>query len=271
MFAAEYREGDLARLEPSLRRYAEKAAKTDVRFLVAAKEQGLLELDVFMNSATLAANAPIENYYAAIADRLRARDTYALFDESGGRVFADMIGRGLFTFERPARQRSRQPSATAGFLSHLPNFRPAGIEDVLGIREELQGSLVRFRAAISALTRQFERDPTEWEFFDEVEAAWRETVSPAIEEIRERSHESRVTRQLLAGSASSAQPLLSATLGVATALTMHTSQLVASAVGLAAGAGAALAKAAEDRRKQHKEVRQRDFFLLDQVDALLGR
>ena len=169
----------------------------DLGFLVAAREQNLLELDMFMNSTTLAQGSGLDTYWKAIAERLTQKETYALFDETGGRVFADAIKRGIFSLERPVRQRARQPSATAGFLAKLPNFRPANIEDVLGIRDELQGSLSRFRAAISALTREFEHDPTEWEFFDDVEAAWRDTVAPALEELQESSLEARFSRQLL--------------------------------------------------------------------------
>lgn len=271
VFAVQFRDGDLDQLPPPLRRAAERAAKVDLGFLVAAREQNLLELNMFMNSTTLAQGSGVDTYWKAIAERLTEKDTYALFDETGGRVFADAIKRGIFSLERPVRQRARQPSATAGFLAKLPNFRPANIEDVLGIREELQGALSRFRAAISVLTREFEHDPTEWEFFDDVEAAWRDTVAPALEELQESSQGARFTRQLLAEAAGSAQPLLSAALGVATTLSLDTSHLLASTVGLAAGGGAALAKAAEARRKQRQEMRRRDFFLLNRVDVLLGR
>jgi hypothetical protein len=270
VFAAQFHGGELGQLDPGLRAAAERASKVDLAFLAAARKQNLLELNVFLNSATLAQGAALDNYWRAVAERLTQRDTYALFDELGGRVFADAIRRGVFSLERPARLRARQPSATAGFLAKLPSFRPATVEDVLGIREELQGSLSRFRAAIAALTREFEHDPTEWEFFDEVEAAWREVVAPALEELQESSHEARFSRQLLTEATSSAQPLLSAALGVATTLSLDTSHILASAVGLAAGGGAALAKAADARRKQRHEVRRRDFFLLSRVDELLG-
>lgn len=83
VFAVQFRDGDLDQLPPPLRRAAERAAKVDLGFLVAAREQNLLELNMFMNSTTLAQGSGLDAYWKAIAERLTQKDTYALFDETG--------------------------------------------------------------------------------------------------------------------------------------------------------------------------------------------
>jgi hypothetical protein len=60
--------------------------------------------------------------------------------------------------------RAAQAMGAAGFLARLPTFPPAKVDEIIDIREELQGPLVRFRGAMVKVAREFTAEPWERDF-----------------------------------------------------------------------------------------------------------
>lgn len=86
-----------------------------------------------------------------------------------------------------AGARSRRTDIAARLLRKLPAFDQATVEEVLDIREELRGPVVRFRKFVDTVGRDA---PSETEAFDEyLDELVRTEVDPALSELDELVHQ----------------------------------------------------------------------------------
>lgn len=90
----------------------------------------------------------------------------------------------------------RGPTATVSgkFLSRLPTFPAATVDEVVGIRDELRSPLIRFRRELVQVVAEMQSRPWDGEFEHDVEAAWVSRVAPALLEIDELSAEKRLVK-----------------------------------------------------------------------------
>lgn len=116
---------------------------------------------------------------------------------STGAVLLDPWGAELtelFGLEED-RRRTVAADIGLGLLGRLPTVAEANVSEIIGVREELSGALVRFRAAMASAARDAPPDPADRDDF--VHAFYDEQVAPALVEIDERVEENSLLRQLL--------------------------------------------------------------------------
>lgn len=84
-----------------------------------------------------------------------------------------------------AVDRSTEITTAAHLMGFLPAFPHLPIDEVLGLRDEIKGPVVRFRGEVATIAKAFESRAIDEDFDIEVEDAWRMTVAPSLEDIRE--------------------------------------------------------------------------------------
>jgi hypothetical protein len=147
-------------------------------------------------------------------------------------------------------------------LSRLPGFESAPLSEIIDIREELSGSLVRFRAAMVELAEHSEDE------VGAIESMWLAVVEPALLELDEAVGQNRYLRRLterLLTPADGLSSLAGVTVGISTLHGVPES--------LAAGASVALPalRAGWDRRMSRERMKQHRLLFLYDLRNCLNR
>lgn len=148
------------------------------------------------------------------------------------------------------------------FLSRLPRFSGASLDEILDIRVELEPSLVRFRAALVELARAASESPPD------IESIFIGQVEPAIAEILEATSQNRYLRRLAERLLSPTDGLVSfAGLGVTVTTLGGVPEIVATAVAMSMP----FLRAAWDRKLHREDQEKHQFFFLYGVRHSLDR
>ncbi len=162
----------------------------------------------------------------------------------------------------------RAPSATVSerFLSRLPTFPAATVDEVIGIRDELRGPLIRFRRELVQVVAEMQSRPWDAEFEHDVEAAWVGRVAPAVLEIDELSEAKRLIKHYGAEAAGTVVTAGSLFAG----MNMITAGLVAARAGTVGGMAIAGASIAVKRRGTARTIALNPYFFLFDADRRLA-
>jgi hypothetical protein len=75
--------------------------------------------------------------------------TYPLFDDQAGELVRLGVDAGVIRVSKAGATRGRQAGLASDLLRRLPLFEAAPVDEILSIRRELGGPLIRFRAAVA--------------------------------------------------------------------------------------------------------------------------
>lgn len=235
--------------------------------LEIALESGLVEVEHI-----LARQEDFEDIFIVfllkLGEVLASGEAYPLFDDKTGSLVSSGVAQGLIAPSKDSLSRGKQVGAAAELMSHLPAFPHATVSEVLDIREELSGPLVRFRAAMVRIARLIDTAQHEPDFRSTVEQEYRSDVAPAIQEIRDRVEANKYLQQLL-GEASKDIPRWLGKGVLAIALAQVNDVYGLATAGIAAVEPAA--KAAWVKHVESREIRQHQYYFLYETDRLLSR
>ena len=150
-----------------------------------------------------------KGFVRSLSRHLSSGQGYLVFDQPTAELTDAAIRAGVFTPAAGPAGRATEAMTAASLLSRLPTFPNATVDEILDIRNDLSPALLRFRAAMVTVSKDFAGDAWASDFQDEVSAAWVETVLPALAAIEEsvRSNHSLLTLAAgLTGTANSALP-----------------------------------------------------------------
>lgn len=206
------------------------------------------------------------SYIEALWSVLRDPSYYPLMDEGIANLVHAAVQEGVIQPTQSARSRGRQTGAAREFLARLPTFPLAGMDEIIGIRDELRSPVTRFRSEMVSLSRELTVDAFHPQFVEEAQDAWVERVQPALEELQELVEEKRLLKQFsrqvpAAGVAASVG-------GLVTGVLAHeplVAAVTASASVVATGIGAV-----HHRRDIESQIRRRPYFLLHRAEELLS-
>lgn len=197
-------------------------------------------------------------------------NVYPMFDASALGLASQVLpGTELITA-------ATEPHLAVAFIGRLQTFPDARMDEILDVRKALADPLVRFRSAVSEMARNMEETPIDDGFGRAADALYRETVAPALLELRELEEERHYLHQLARqASIGEAAPNLATAMGLAAAAYVALPNLAAAAAGLAGGLlssvhGLATAVARE-RDRLAGTRRANKFLFLAQADERLGR
>ena len=241
--------------------------RAHVNELVPAIQAGLVDVEPVEQGETFSIDQMFTVFVEKVGSMLMTEFVYPLFDDKMGALVEAGIAEGMFTVSAGANDRGRQVGAAAELLNYMPAFPLSTVGDILGIRDELERPLVRFRGAMARIARDMTETPYGEEFRSEIEHVYREEVSPALYEIREAVENNSYLRQLLGESARDIPKWLGASfVALATSPWTHLSEVVS--IGMAAAGP--IAQAAWRIVTEARQVRQNQYYLLYETNRLLS-
>jgi hypothetical protein len=207
-----------------------------------------------------------------IADRLLkeitrsvapAATSYPMFDEQAGGLLGSMIEEGLLPGV------DLKPATHAHLAGHLIGsleaFPDAPVDGLLDVRRALGDPLIRFRGAVTAMTRELDSTPLDAGFARAADEVYRERVAPELLALEESFREGRVREQLWRQvTAGAGFPGLkrAVAMGFAAYAVLPEITVVAGAAGIGvADAMADLAAAILKRRQELADQRRTNKFL----------
>ncbi len=182
------------------RRLAAEYSDIESGELTAAQDAGILRIEPYSDLDQTHGNTVGENYLseqeleamhvagdAAVSDLIQtARDPLLLDDWALGDLSEFLV--------REASRSATAHTAGVSLLASLPTISNTSVTEIIDIRGELAGPLVRFRAAVSAGVKATTATPAE---FDELLTSIRtEQVEPAVLELEELIKENSMLRTL---------------------------------------------------------------------------
>lgn len=118
-----------------------------------------------------------------------------LLDDLLGDILAHAIQDGRARVTSTARTSAAEAVIGAGLIARLPAFTEIPMGEVLDLRRDLNGPLVRYRSAVSRL-RTDEIDPFSRDRERIVDQLWRQHVAPALLEIEDSLADHGLVREL---------------------------------------------------------------------------
>jgi len=233
--------------------------------LVAAIDAGLLTIDPILGGDDFDLEEFLRAFVDKLAELLTASLSYPLFDDSAGGLVQAHVAEGLIVPTEGARGRGKQVTAASEFMSRLPAFPAASIHEVLGIRDELKGPLVRFRAGMVEIADIIEAAPFEEGFQHEVQDIYVEKVGPALADMEDAVRQNAYLRQLLGSAVADMKTTLTGFITLGVTQTADLSPLIAAG----AAAGAATIQAAWNKQMVARRIRQQQLYFLYRTEELL--
>lgn len=132
----------------------QQLASAGVGAILPAVEAGVLSLLPMDGS-----NDMFESYLEALWMALQDPSYYPLLDQGISDLVRAAVREGHVTVGDHSRSRGGQVGAASNFLARLPTFPLASMDEIVSIRADLAGPLVRFRGAMADVARGFGIDP----------------------------------------------------------------------------------------------------------------
>jgi hypothetical protein len=209
-----------------------------------------------------------------VVDIVCAADGFPLLDADAVGLMQSMERESLVVFDGSAAARSSEVDAATRFMAFLPYFPEMPFDEVLDLKRDLAPPLARFRGEMVRLAQGFGR-PLDATFVTDVEDAWRQSVAPALADIREALADHGLLRDVASVARGDVTRLISEAGGI---LAASHANLVNLSNLLTMGAAAAvptlhtLGKAVNQRMATERDVERQGFYFLHRVgEASLRR
>jgi hypothetical protein len=190
-------------------------------------------------------------FFDLISEAVADGETNPLFDKMSGDLLRTGVDAGLVSPTESAVARGRHSGLASDLLQRLPLFERATVQDILSIRQELEGPLLRFRRAVISASEDIRSAAWDEDFPSDADTAFRKVVEPAILEIEVavRSNSSFSTLLVRGARPGDAATGLSVALGTLAALP--------DVAALALGVGTMASMSARGAYKEWKENREK--------------
>jgi hypothetical protein len=211
-----------------------------------------------------------EELFGVLSGSVSDGSTYPLFDDQAGELVKLGVGAGVIRVSETGATRGRQAGLAADLLRRLPLFEAAPVDEILSIRRELDGPLVRFRGAVARFSDGMRAAGWDPEFASDAEEVFIKEVEPAVQEIEDAIRDSSFVAQLLPAMTAPQNWAAGGALGMAAynlyCLPELASLAVGGGVGFAAGTREAYLKWREGRRG----VEKKELFFYYEAAGRLG-
>jgi hypothetical protein len=251
IFAAGHKEVE----EHILRMLADAGAEP----IVAALNRKLVEL--YPLKVEGGQEGILAEFVEQVQQIVKDQKTYTLFDEPTGRLLGGNIQAGRLAVSDVQVGRGRSAPLVATLLERLPLFETVSFDDLLGIKEELSGALVRFRGAMLRFAETIESAPWDSDFPAEIENLIHRDVTPAVTDIEEAIRNNSYVSQTLLKVAAQPLPLAAGSfLALAISQASALPTLAAQALGLSVGAAVNWAAAHQEWLDRHREATGNELY-----------
>jgi hypothetical protein len=156
---------------------------------------------------------------------------HPMLDEMVTEILAAATEVGVLRREPSETSRAREAAVANALIGRVPAVGSATVDELLDARERLAGALIPFRSAVLSFAHDVSAIPSNAQFFHEVDALYRETVAPALQDLNELADEQGWMALLKDRLSHSAGTVVKAVLGLAAADGAAFSELSQAAVG----------------------------------------
>lgn len=210
-----------------------------------------------------------EEFNRVVMDAMTDSTTHPLFDDGTGSIVKLGIEVGLISPTATRVAQAKQTQLAANVLNRLPLFDDASMNEILDVRRELEGHLVRFRSAIMKYADMIKIASWDSEFSAEAEEVFHREIEAAVLDIEGavRTNPSLLelaTRKLVGAPALSTS-VFSFIVAQLTSLTTITNLAMAASVGL----GTAVYDAFKESQKGQRAVEQNQLYFYYRAGELL--
>ena len=136
-------------------------------------------------------------FFDLIAQAVADGATHPLFDQMSGDLLRIGVEAGVVSPSESGVARGRHSGLASDLLQRLPLFEKATVQDILAIRRELEGPLVRFRSAVIGVSEDIRSAAWDADFPHDADTAFRKAVEPVILELEEAVRENSSFTSLL--------------------------------------------------------------------------
>lgn len=232
----------------------QQLADAGVAAILPAVEAGLLRLLPMDPTADL-----FDGYLEALWKALQDPGYYPLLDHGISDLVRAAIREGTIIVGAQSRSRGGQVGAASDYLARLPTFPLATMDEILDIRRDLAGPLVRFRSAMAEIARGFEIDPIDSTYDEAIQSAWVERVHPALLELEELVEQKRLRKQFV--DRAPAGGIIGAAGTLVAGLISH-APVGTGVAGIATTVGATALGVLTERGKLDNAIRRHPYYLL---------
>lgn len=141
-------------------------------------------------------DAYIREFYLFLKKALKNSNTFPLFDDQSNDLIKSAINDKLIVLNDVNKFNVTHASMTNNLLVSLPSFEYSTVDEILGIRKELENPLVRFRSKALSYSEDIQSMPWDETFQHECIKLYQKEVAPAILEIEELTNESGFLKNL---------------------------------------------------------------------------
>jgi hypothetical protein len=210
-----------------------------------------------------------------LVQRLNNPKVHLLFDDTVGRLVQSMLDAGMIEASDANLRLTAQAALGSGFVSRLPAFPQARMDELLDLRGDLRSPLRRYRAAVGRFSRQIPHQVGASMSF-EVQEMWNSEVVPELTNLTETLAEHGLVRELArAVQATDIRSFGVWTAGTYLALDQGTDQstlmagVASAAVVAGPRVGQALINSYRERASAHQVARRNDWYYLYQANERL--
>jgi len=150
--------------------------------LDAAFDAGVLQI----RHLDVAADDFNRTYLAELQSLFRDPACYPVFDERMSALVRTAVDARQLDIAGYNTRRAPSATVSSRFLSRLPTFPSATVDEVVGIRDVLHSPLTRFRRELLQVVAEMQSRPWDAEFEHDVEAAWVGRVAPSATRAKRR-------------------------------------------------------------------------------------
>ncbi|MFI7675144.1 hypothetical protein [Actinophytocola sp. NPDC049390] len=238
--------------------------------LLPAINSGIVKLSSSGFTAEGDLDAALERWLALLKERLEDPQTRVLLDDQVGSLARAMVDEGRIEMDTLHLRHGREAVAGSGFIARLPAFPQAPTDELIDLRKDLRGPLIRYRRAVSSFSEMLRFRSFDRESSTEVDDLYMREVQPEILRLQEEFADHQLVREISRTLGADIRTVATlgagAFIGVAVDQFTSVSNWVATAFGAAGVAGQSVIAAAESRRRARKELKQAELFYLYEVN-----
>jgi len=236
--------------------------------LETALKSGLIEFQSIDSNT----NHVVEDYLSIVANAINSDQTYPLLDSPTSNIISLAIKEGKIEVPDISVARAKGVGLSADLLSRLPLFDSASVDEIVDIRQELEGPLVRFRSAMIEFSDEIKSSAWEKEFPLECESIFLKRVEPAILEIEESVKANRRLHVYVETFVNEKGLVTASSLGLLLASINNFVDTVSQFISIAAvPAATIMVKSELDHRQKAKEIEQNQLYFYYKSGMLLKK
>jgi len=198
-----------------------------------------------------------------------------LLDPTASSLVKAMQNEGVIAPSSRVLGNAEEAVLGTGFISFLPAFTTAPMDEVMDLRSDLSGVLSRYRADVASLRGEMTVSPFDVNSEAEIQALWRTRVDPEIQEIRSAMADHGLVREIVRAVGGDIRGLVNGTwapaaIGVIIANHTDMNGAIAESIGGLATLGIMGSTVAKERANARKNIESHDFYYLYRANEALS-